>query len=955
MPQKYLQLLTHGVIQVDLNKPPKNFIGVSSKTPNSGEILIIAKSKDHFLSLYTLWFVNTDCIMPYFSKFTSNYEIKFIFHARMFYEEKKFYTNFLDRFETSLENFNISRYTSEMQHYCHSPMVGIKFDFSVIELFNQGSITFPPFKDARMVVNQMNFFAVNEGGTKHVDYKLDLQFDGNVLTTVPKLSSPGHILWGLLQKNNLQLITDSPYFHKFIKELIIHEHNNLQKLLVDYADYLTIIKNNGKKYMKLCNQKFKENKFSESTENARKALENFLLLNELHVLDELSLTYYNLGSALLKENKRLEAKDSLQTAKEFTERIRNLERLEKIKSKLGIIEKPVIFSLPKELLLDILEKLDLPDIAAFAQTSSYSAQIAREGLFWQRKLFNDFTKKVLPETEMAFQKQYKEKYLLMPKRENRPPSLNDAIKLGAEVLFQKLVNAGSKLNTNASTIRNLFRIPNIDIIMMAFQHGLTINTPLKIQSNIHTSVFHIALFEAPHLLPMLAKNPEEITILPRLYVAIICNDMMAFEKSLKDNSNIDEEDLCDCTALWWAVVLNRESMAKRLKEKHADYTKLLNKSNCLSIFLQYNILEYLISQNQKESLELLLTWGLSANTFLVTTATYKNLLVIAAEHGNRDIIELLQSYGAMDVKNLDNIEISRLISNAGFLCERLYPNAFCAAAEKGYVNCLEHFLSTGTDINALGNITTYDHKDIYIENNTGLFFAVSNLKVEAVEFLLNKKADPNEPGIHLGYEKNIQFKNEKKFILNTLADQLCFKNFGFTKSHYSPQHPKMREWFDILNLLLKHDADVNQSNFIIYLMRVDMTIKVRESSYQYSYEPMGDSLARQNFIIDVFKLVMNQTDFSKQDTKGKTALHYASEQGLIDVVRFLVEEVKIDISIRDENNETAIFKAARNLHKNIYSYLKEKGTDIGIDVDMHTNRDENTPLQVASKSFSGWF
>ena len=951
MPQRYIRLITHGVIKVDLTNPPQNFTGVASKTPTSGGVLMVAKSETKFLCLYSLGLINTDFIAPYFSMFTADYHLEFIFSAGISKEEQKFQASFSKRFKASLDNFRLLQYKSKQEFYFSSQMVGIHFNSPTTELYSTELVQSPPFVNARMAINHFNYFGSFKAASQYVDYELDLQLDGST-TPVPKLNEQGYLLWDILQRRNLNLLSVNPYINNQVKKMMLdpNQTNDIQQTLGDYDGYLKIIKDNGIKYMDACNQKFKRGEFRDSATNAEKALENFSSLHELHVLDELSLGYYNLGRALLKEKLFSDANKSLQKSKEFSERLGNSKRLAKIEGKLVTLKEaqnPALLALPGELLLRILENLSPPDIARFARTSSYSSQTVRNGLFWQRKIFNDFTKKPISETEMTFQKQYKQKYMQISKNPtHKSHSLYDSIKVGAEVWFERLMLEGAKLDNYYETIERLLKTPNADIVDIAFKYGLNTNAPIRTNSHNNTmSIFHIAVLKTPHLLPRLLKNPEKITILPRLHVAILFNDQNTLEKTLVNVEDIDQEDLCKCTALWWSIALNRTQMARRLKEKNADYRKLFKSNYCLNL-LHSNLLEHLISNNKKECLELLLNWGLSPNTFLEKEGSYKSLLVIAAKCGNSDIIRLLQIYGASDKSDLDDEDVFQLRRNAGGFCEEIYPNAFCAAAENHHINSLKVFLASGIKVNSLCTIARCDHKDVDIEHNTALFFAVKSLNENTVEFLLDNKADPNRCGSHTGYEKGSCYVNEKKFTLNKLCDNLQFEDLGFSPSSYSSQNPVMKSWFKILELLLKHGADVNKSQFIIHLITAPMDFRIKESEYCIAHKSMGNAPSRQNFIIDVFEILSKyNADFNIQDGKGKSVLHYAAETGLHSVVCHLVEKLKVNINLKNSEGETAIFGAARNFHEKVYNYLKKMGIDI------QPNRKEETLPQIVSASF----
>jgi ankyrin repeat protein len=71
------------------------------------------------------------------------------------------------------------------------------------------------------------------------------------------------------------------------------------------------------------------------------------------------------------------------------------------------------------------------------------------------------------------------------------------------------------------------------------------------------------------------------------------------------------------------------------------------------------------------------------------------------------------------------------------------------------------------------------------------------------------------------------------------------------------------------------------------------------------------------------KFNVNVSDFN-----GNTALHMSSSNGFLDVVKYLIEELKVDINSRNKTNSTPISWAALNGQKDVVKYLIEKGADV---------------------------
>ena len=74
------------------------------------------------------------------------------------------------------------------------------------------------------------------------------------------------------------------------------------------------------------------------------------------------------------------------------------------------------------------------------------------------------------------------------------------------------------------------------------------------------------------------------------------------------------------------------------------------------------------------------------------------------------------------------------------------------------------------------------------------------------------------------------------------------------------------------------------------------------------------------------------TDFNVNlvDFGGNTALHLASANGFIEVVKYLVNELHCDINAKNKSLSTPLSWAAFNGHKSVVEFLLEKGADFDV-------------------------
>ena len=71
-------------------------------------------------------------------------------------------------------------------------------------------------------------------------------------------------------------------------------------------------------------------------------------------------------------------------------------------------------------------------------------------------------------------------------------------------------------------------------------------------------------------------------------------------------------------------------------------------------------------------------------------------------------------------------------------------------------------------------------------------------------------------------------------------------------------------------------------------------------------------------------------NYNIKDFNGNTALHMSSANGYLNIVKFLIEDLKCDINCKNNSNNTPLHWAALNGQKDIVCYLLEKNADFDI-------------------------
>ena len=71
-------------------------------------------------------------------------------------------------------------------------------------------------------------------------------------------------------------------------------------------------------------------------------------------------------------------------------------------------------------------------------------------------------------------------------------------------------------------------------------------------------------------------------------------------------------------------------------------------------------------------------------------------------------------------------------------------------------------------------------------------------------------------------------------------------------------------------------------------------------------------------------------NYNIKDFNGNTALHMSSANGHLNIVKYLIEDLKCDINCKNNSNNTPLHWAAINGQKDIVCYLLDKNADFDI-------------------------
>jgi len=283
------------------------------------------------------------------------------------------------------------------------------------------------------------------------------------------------------------------------------------------------------------------------------------------------------------------------------------------------------------------------------------------------------------------------------------------------------------------------------------------------------------------------------------------------------------------------------------------------------------------------------------------------------------------------------------------------------AARQGYTEVANALIDAGADVNQR---TTGDQ-------STPLVIAIVNGRFDLAKQLLDRGADPNIPQANNGvtplyaalncqwsdkalYPQPRAFEQQKNSYLDlmkALLDKGADPNARLTRKVWYSQYdfdqsgvdetgatPFFRAAYaadvDGMKLLLQYGADP-----YITTMRTpgrvrtgDVTREVQDVSPLPPVPPGGPAISP--------LLAASGEGYGEGFAANH---HHHSPAGMLPAVKFLVEEVGIDVNVKDHDGNTAVHNAAARGDNEMIQYLVSKGADV-----KQVNREGKTTVDMAN-------
>ena len=434
---------------------------------------------------------------------------------------------------------------------------------------------------------------------------------------------------------------------------------------------------------------------------------------------------------------------------------------------------------------------------------------------------------------------------------------------------------------------------------------------------------------------------------------------------LKKKADVNASQSDGATALHWAAYLEDAEMTATLIRAGAN-AKATNNYGVSPIILA-------ATNGNAPIINQLLAAGVDPNT---TVRAGETALMLAARSGKVDAVKaLLISGAAINAREGWNGQTALMWAAAeahGPVVEALLEGGadinlrsnagttpFMFAVRKGDPRCVNIMLAAGADVNE-------KRPDLA----TPLLIAIINGHEDLVDLLLEKGADPNAeggstsltvPGVRARAQriqlKTPDYRTQLKEVGTEggngnnnswgrpLQAAVHVANWHISDEFINVNIDRLR----IIKSLLKHGAEVNGRN-------TDM--EPRWSGARYRRRLVGSTaflFAAKANDIEVMRLLLERGADPKINTgvnitplMASAGIAWASNQEragepqVLEVVKFLVEELGADVNFVADTGETALHAAAYRGVDTVVQYLFDKGAKLDV-----VDKSGRTPLQVA--------
>ncbi|MCP3924754.1 MAG: DUF1566 domain-containing protein [Desulfobacterales bacterium] len=324
-----------------------------------------------------------------------------------------------------------------------------------------------------------------------------------------------------------------------------------------------------------------------------------------------------------------------------------------------------------------------------------------------------------------------------------------------------------------------------------------------------------------------------------------------------------------------------------------------------------------VEKNLPKIAEILLKKGADPNIKRYNSPISKTII-----NGNYKLFDILLKHGA----NFNSSHFRDIIKNK----RSEFLKSF--GSKQITNNDRAKYLNYSVKYSFLGGVKFFlengGHIDNSAKSSNHLYMAISKKNLDIFNYLLKKGARPNTVvyGRSLLFKTLLENKDEfSRVLLNIKGVNINFKD----KSGWTPLHAATSVGtLEIVKLLVDKGADVNFVN-------------------NYDISPVVSSFCRRDNGIEISKyLIEKGAVIKKRFGKGdnsKELIFYAADCGNFAAVKYLAEDLKHNMDVKDKNGSYPYFYAPRKNSLDMVKYYVSKGYDVN-----HINKRGQTALYYAA-------
>lgn len=295
-------------------------------------------------------------------------------------------------------------------------------------------------------------------------------------------------------------------------------------------------------------------------------------------------------------------------------------------------------------------------------------------------------------------------------------------------------------------------------------------------------------------------------------------------------------------------------------------------------------------------------------------------LHIAAQHGNKQLIELFTQSGAKVVQNKQgNTPLHIAIIHGNACCIKLF-----------YENTRNSILESKGE---------HGRNLVHLAAMYGQFVCLDFLVKKFDNYDLNTKTSKGNTALHLALSSNTETELRKKCVRLLIGRKIKVNesnNEGNTPLHFAAQLD--------LSFLSMIEKELEEQECDIYQE------VLRENSNGNTVFHMAARVGNKSCLEHLFKKERVGEILSKENEDGQTLLHLSILSGRVECVKYLVKKIPTSIFSEENTQKKLLFAAILSGNKECLEFVAKNLVDkkVAASIKVLYDENDNTPLHMAA-------